>query len=839
MSRALTRCLSIVAIGSLFAGLLLLAPGIERQSAMAHEQPDHLALTPPMGWNSWNAFGNGQAGHRPPVSEQVVREIADSMVESGMKDAGYEYVVVDGGWRALTRDENGEMQADTKFFPNGMKAVGDYIHSKGLKFGLHQSVNAHDCAGVTPGTGSAPGDTYAEKARFDAAMFARWGVDFLKFDWCGAQALKPPEMTDRQWKEYTYGAMGDALAATGRDITYSISEYGVSDPWEWAPAAGANMWRTTGDIHPCWTRASAGGRGVLEVVDGNAATAPYASPGHWNDPDMLVLGVTRAFGANCTGGLTDTEGRAHFSMWAMMAAPLMAGSDLRNDSAETLETLTNREVIAIDQDRLGVQGSRVRDDGDQEVWERPLAGGDRAVVLLNRGETSTTISTSASEIGLDDRGSGYVLRDLWQHSDRFTSGRISAVVPAHGVAMFRVSRGDVDDAPPATTLSVSAPSFIAGDAGEVTATLANDGRTAIDDLKVTLAVPDGWTAEPTASTPDALPPGRSVEMTWTVRPAADAEPGSHELVAQATYSYGDDGERGSDSAHATATLSPAAEVTLSVPGDRSGSTEVVNCGDDVCQSTTPWLVAGNTVSMKVVNQGQDFIRDLDVDLEAPAGWVATPTSPVNIDALAPGESVDATWEISGGEGASLGVAKFNGAAGYTYRGESGAAVEPATIRLLQATPPTADVQLSDLDWTSARNQFGPVERDTANGGNVADDGTPISLNGVTYDNGLGAHAPSEIRYDLGGNCTRFTADVGLDDFVDGRNLGSVVFRVLADGDQVYDSGVMEESTPTGKVDVSVVGVSELRLVVANAGDGNNSDHADWADARVTCTGPGN
>lgn len=839
-NRGPTRRWSIVAASSLVAALVPLAPGIEPDAAVAHEDSDHLASMPPMGWNSWNAFGNGQAGHQPPISEQVVKEIADRMVETGMRDAGYEYVVVDGGWRALTRDENGEMQADREFFPSGMKALGDYIHSEGLKFGLHQPVDETDCAGVTPGTGSAPGDTYAEKAQFDATTFAEWGVDYIKFDWCGEPDGRPDGMSIREWKQYTYGAMGDALEATGRGIVYSISEYGHADPWEWAADTGANLWRTTADVHPCWMRTgSSGAIGFVDAIDRNASTAPYAAPGHWNDPDMLVLGAARDFGASCTGGLTDTEGRAHFSMWAIMASPLMAGSDLRNDSAATLETLTNREVIAVNQDALGVQGSRVRDDGDQEVWVKPLANGDYAVALFNRGESPATITTSADEIGVDRRSSGYVLRDLWAHEDRFSADAISASVPSHGVTMFRVSPGDPEDAPPSTPLSVTAPDFVAGDPGEVTATLRNNGRTALEDLALTLEVPSGWAAEPEGSTHQTLPPGMSAEATWNVRPSNSAEPGSHELVAQADYTYGDDGQRAGVTVRDPVTLTPAATLTLAVPNDRSGSIDVVNCGDATCQSATPWLVAGESVSTTVTNYGQETLRDLEVNLQAPAGWSATATSPASFDAVPSGGSAEVTWQVTSGEGAEPGVAEFAGEVSYSYRDEAATARKGTDIRILVAVPPTDDAHLSDVDWTSALNQFGPVERDTANGGNVADDGTAITLNGVTYAKGLGVHAPSEIRYDLGGNCTRFTADVGVDDFVDGRNRGSVVFRILADGVQVYDSGVMREESATQTVDVSVEGADELRLVVNNAGNGNHSDHSDWADAHVSCGADGN
>lgn len=443
-SRALTRRISVIGAFSLVTALAPLALGSESDVATAHEDSDHLASTPPMGWNSWNAFGHPRRGHVPSVNEQVVKEIADRMVETGMRDAGYDYVVVDGGWRAPTRGENGEMRADPEFFPSGMKALGDYIHSRGLKFGIHQAVNTVDCGRASPGTGSAPGDTYTEKAQFDATTFAEWGVDYVKFDWCNAQRLKPPEITLEEWKIQVFTGMRDALDATGRDVVLSINEQvEPRGSWDWGPDVGANMWRTTPDVHPCWVSGRPEGhpRGVVDAIDMNAPLAQFAGPGHWNDPDMLVLGTTREQSPVCTGGLTDTEGRAQFSMWAIMASPLMAGSDLRNDSAETLETLTNQDVIAVDQDPLGAQGKRVRDDGDQEVWVKPMADGSSAVVLFNRGEKTTALSVSAQEeLGLPE-GPAYRVRDLWAHKTRVSGDRISAAVAPHGVVMYRVWAG--------------------------------------------------------------------------------------------------------------------------------------------------------------------------------------------------------------------------------------------------------------------------------------------------------------------------------------------------------------------------------------------------------------
>lgn len=424
-----------------------MALGGGSRSAEAHETPVHLAPTPPMGWSNWDAFSP------QTVTEQDIREVTDRMVENGMQDAGYEYVIVGAGWQAETRAENGEMQADPIKFPSSMKALADYVHSKGFKFGFQQAPGMRNCvAWPRPGTGTAPGDSYAEKARFDANTFASWGIDFIRLDGCCYQSMRPADMTQLEWARHVYGAWSEALDATGRDVVYWGHGGQYSTPWEWA-SLGLDLWRIKGDLRPCW-------ESVLNGVDRNAPLADLAGPGHWNDPDFLVVGTPRDEWPNLpcfTGGLTDTEGRAQFSMWAIMAAPLVASTDLRRDSAVTLETLTNREVIAIDQDSLGAQGRRVRDYGEQEVWVKPLANGDRAVALFNRAETQATITTTAQEIGMTRGAAGYVKRDLWAHREAVTAGEISAVVPRHGVALFRVRPGTPEDAPPATTLSVQAP----------------------------------------------------------------------------------------------------------------------------------------------------------------------------------------------------------------------------------------------------------------------------------------------------------------------------------------------------------------------------------------------
>ena len=362
-----------------------------------------LAGTPPMGWNSWNKFACN-------VNEQLIREMADAMVTSGMKDAGYVYLVIDDCWQ-IDRDAQGNILPDPQRFPSGMKALADYIHSKGLKFGLYSDAGTLTCQ-------KRPGSRGYEFQ--DARQYAAWGVDYLKYDWCSTGTQNAPA---------SYSIMRDALLKAGRPIVFSICEWGTSKPWLWAKDVG-NLWRTTGDIQDCWDcKRDWGGMGVVHILDLQDGLESYAGPGHWNDPDMLEVG---------NHGMTITEYRAHFSLWCILAAPLMSGNDLRNMTNEVKEILTNREVIAVDQDSLGVQGRRVKRDGDREVWAKQLADGGRAVVLFNRGPKSQEISVSWTEVGYPQQVAAQV-RDLWAHKDLGKlTGKFSAEVPSHGVVMVTV-----------------------------------------------------------------------------------------------------------------------------------------------------------------------------------------------------------------------------------------------------------------------------------------------------------------------------------------------------------------------------------------------------------------
>ena len=364
---------------------------------------DDLARTPPMGWNSWNKFGCN-------VSESLIRETADAMVSTGMKDAGYQYIVIDDCWQ-ISRDERGNIVPDPKRFPSGIKVLADYVHSKGLKFGLYSDAGIATCQ-------KRPGSKGFEEK--DAQQYAAWNVDYLKYDWCNAEGQDARE---------AYTKMSRALQTSGRPIVFSICEWGSTQPWLWGPGIG-HLWRTTGDIQDCWDCSQLwGGMGFVHIIDLQAELYPYAGPGHWNDPDMLEVG---------NGKMTTAEYRSHFSFWCLLSAPLIAGNDLRTMTQETREILTNKEVIAVDQDPLGMQGRKVADTGPFEVWMKPLSNGGRAVILFNRGSTTAPISVTWEQIGFAP-GFEAGVRDLWARKElgKF-KGRFTARVDPHDVVMVRI-----------------------------------------------------------------------------------------------------------------------------------------------------------------------------------------------------------------------------------------------------------------------------------------------------------------------------------------------------------------------------------------------------------------
>ena len=538
------RMFSLLATASLAAGMIAIASA----PPPAYAWENGLARTPPMGWNQWNAFGCN-------VTDALVRATADRFVSAGLRDAGYTYVNIDDCWMTRNRDAAGNLVPDPVKFPNGIKAVADYVHARGLKLGIYSSAGTMTCAGF-------PASLNHEQQ--DANLWASWGIDYLKYDNCNNQGV------DAQTR---YTRMRDAIIATGRPMAYSITEWGSTTPkvWTWGAPIG-NLWRTTGDINDSFGS-------MLSIYKANVGLASFAGPGHWNDPDMLEVG---------NGRMTDTEYRTHFTLWSMMAAPLIIGTDLRTAGAATLAILGNRDVIAVDQDTRGVQAREVRSSGGLHVLSRPLSNGDFAVALFNENASTATISTTPAEAGLPASAS-YRLLDLWSKAVTTTTGTISASVPAHGTVAFRVT-----------------------------------------------------------------------------------------------------------------------------PGTQGGATF-----------------------------------------------------------------------------------------------------------------------LSDMTWQASTNGWGPAERDRSNGEQAAGDGRTLQIGGTTFTKGIGAHAAGTIDINLGGRCSTFTADVGVDAEV-GAN-GSVRFTVQGDGTTLASTAVLRGGQAAQHLSVTVTGRSVLRLAVDNGGDNINFDHADWANAQVTCT----
>lgn len=484
-------------LGLVLVGSMAVTPG---QTAQALE--NDLALTPPMGWNSWNQVRCNE------LNENLVKETADAMASNGMVAAGYNYVVVDDCWQG-GRDAGGVLFSHPERFPSGMKALGDYIHSKGLKFGIYGVPGTETCANFWDnypiyGLGS------LNHEQQDADTFADWGVDYLKYDWCRA------DETDQLVRADAFGKMRDALQSTGRDIVYGISEYGVTEPWTWGKGV-ANLWRTTHDIAPTWASISG-------IIDDQAGLSQYAGPGGWNDPDMLQVG---------NGNLTNAENRSHFGMWSMLAAPLFLGTDVTGLSPETLATVTNAEVIAVNQDVLGKQAVRVRQENGIQVWSKELAGGDIAVALFNTTESEQIVTSNVSEI----KGTGrYTVRSLWDGKDVVnTSSVFSASVPRHGTAILQLTPGSKPGLPTVPEVSGSI-TLDAGASGTMSVSVRNPGNTALKGATLSFAATTGLTLP---ASPVAIPdiaPGEHATLKVAVT-AANTAVGS--LTVPATLSVGD------------------------------------------------------------------------------------------------------------------------------------------------------------------------------------------------------------------------------------------------------------------------------------------------------------
>lgn len=368
-----------------------------------------LALTPPMGWMTWNYFGTN-------INENVIKEMADAMVASGMVKTGFDHIMIDDGWQG-GRDNKNNMIPDLKKFPSGIKALADYVHSKGIKLGIYSDAAQLTCAGYTASLGF---------EIQDAKTFASWGIDYLKYDYCNAPS-------DSNTAKIRYRKMADALRNSGRNIVFSICEWGGRQPWHWAAGVGGQLWRTTGDVRDSW-------KSVMNILDINANLEAYAGPGQWNDPDMLIVGLRGSNGPagdHGGSGCNDIEYQSNMSLWCMMASPLIATNDVRNMNEETKRILLNKEVIALNQDPLGKQATRKIKDDVWNVFVKPLANGDVAIAILNRSDASRKASLNFSELGLEGK---YEIRDLWQHKDLGKGKKWKGDVQSHETKVFRLKK---------------------------------------------------------------------------------------------------------------------------------------------------------------------------------------------------------------------------------------------------------------------------------------------------------------------------------------------------------------------------------------------------------------
>lgn len=381
---------------------------------------DMLALTPPMGWNSWNPYGKN-------VSEKVIRETADAFVSSGLKDAGYTYIVIDDIWQGGRDSVSGLLYPDSSRFPSGIKALADYVHSKGLKFGIYSDAGTLTCGNMPASFG------YEEK---DAKLFAEWGADYLKYDYCHCPDYASMN-NDYKMAIARYKAMGDALKATGRPVVFSVCEWGPRSPWLWGKEVGGHLWRTSYDVGDKWDdpRNEHSQIGILTSIDVMCNLERFAGPGGWNDPDMLVIGLSNS-GFIKGGGCTDAEYRTQMSMWCMFSAPLMMGCSATDMSEATKTILLNKDIIAIDQDPLGKQAFRVwRKDGI-EAWKKPMADGKVAIAFLNRNSSPASVTVPYDQLELE-KEAAYDVYDVWTHSSvKQSAGSLSSKMVSHETQVF-------------------------------------------------------------------------------------------------------------------------------------------------------------------------------------------------------------------------------------------------------------------------------------------------------------------------------------------------------------------------------------------------------------------
>jgi len=452
-----------VAIGAAFV-LGSTSPRAQAPSPTVHPTDDGLALTPPMGWYPWNTFG------QDPQNEKLIKEIVDALVAGGMKEAGYSYVGPDEGI-CFYRGKDGLLATNLDRYPSGLRGLGDYIHNKGLKYALYTDAGTRTCSKAMPGTKGHEDE--------DMRRFAEWRADYIKIDWCNTEGMDIVK---------TYARLRDAQHAAGRPIVHSLCSWGDGEPWKWAAPVG-HLWRTTEDIcgpgRADWEHA-------IKIALFNQKLYPWAGPGHWNDPDMLIAGMP---------GLTEAQNRSFFSLWSMMAAPLMAGNDLRDMPDTTIKILTNPEAIAVNQDPLGAQGHIVRMAGEVSVWAgKPLFDGSQAVLVFNHGPTQAEAAIRILDVGLPARSEFYV-RDLWQHATSKGSagpdGTFSVTVGPQDVRFLRVSRSSEFQLPPVIVADTYLLSFEAPESSPQTLaktlTLKNKGTSDLPPWKVRPGLPSWLT----------------------------------------------------------------------------------------------------------------------------------------------------------------------------------------------------------------------------------------------------------------------------------------------------------------------------------------------------------
>lgn len=405
--------------------ILILFNVFKANAQVLNREGKLLAPTPPMGWMTWNFYGVN-------INEQVIKEMADAMVASGMKDAGYQYIFIDDGWQG-GRDNKNNILPDPKKFPDGIKALADYVHSKGLKLGIYSDAAQLTCAGYTASL---------DFEKQDAKTFASWGIDYLKYDYCNAPS-------DAITAQIRYKKMADALRESGRDIDFGVCEWGGRKPWLWAANIGGQLWRTTDDVRDKWSRKTISkdnkivttpGAGILDILDQNANLYPYSGPGHWNDMDMLVVGLYGHKGpsADLGGvGCTDVEYQTQMSMWCMLNSVLAVTCDLTNMNAATKNILLNKDIIAINQDTLGRQAQRIIHNDNQDVFLRPLANGDYAVAILNRTMKAQKYVLDLLNIGL---GGKYDFYDVWKHQTVARGKSWTGEIAGHETKVFRLKK---------------------------------------------------------------------------------------------------------------------------------------------------------------------------------------------------------------------------------------------------------------------------------------------------------------------------------------------------------------------------------------------------------------